>query len=94
MGLTPPLLDERAYERLLDEVIGRIAVYEPQWTNFNQSDPGITLVELFAFLVDTLLWQIDDQQRRRRRRRRLAFLVVGAAGVGLVVWRTSKDSGP
>jgi len=71
-----------------------IPVHNPEWTDFNQGDPGITLVELFPFLVDTLLWQTDElrRQRRRRRARRVAFLVAGATGVGLAVWRTSKDS--
>ena len=25
------------------------------WTNFNESDPGITLFEVFAFLIDSLM---------------------------------------
>ena len=56
----------------------------PEWTEFDESDPGITLVELFAFLAESLLWQLDERQRRRRRdrRRRLALVVVGAAGLG------------
>jgi hypothetical protein len=95
MALTAPLLDDRSYEQLRDEVVRRIAVYSPEWTDSNQSDPGITLVELFAFLADTLLWLIDERQRQRRRRRarRLACLVVGATGLGLVIWRTSRTAG-
>jgi hypothetical protein len=92
MALTLPVLADREYEKLLGEVLGRIAVYNPEWTDFNRSDAGIALVELFAFLVETLLWQLDDQERRRRRRRRLAVLIIGTAGTGLVVWRASKDS--
>jgi len=64
----------------------------PAWTDFNTSDPGVTLVELFAFLAETLLSQIDEQRRRRRRAR--AWLVVGSAGVaGLFVW-TRAVKGP
>jgi ferric-dicitrate binding protein FerR (iron transport regulator) len=72
----------------------RIPVHAPAWTDFNESDPGSALVQLSAFLLDTLLWSIDERRRRRRRRRarRLAVLVAGAAAVGLAVWRTSKDS--
>lgn len=68
----------------MDEALRRIPVHNPEWTDFNESDPGVTLVELFAFLTETLLWQIDEQQRRRRRhrRRRLALQVVGTAGLG------------
>jgi hypothetical protein len=86
-----PLIDERNYAQLLDEVARRIPVHNPEWTDFNQSDPGVTLVELFAFVADTLVWQIDERQRQRRRhrRRRVALLVVGTAGLG-ALWRTLK----
>src|SRR5262245_26104320 len=85
MGLEPPRLDESGYEELLAEVLRRIPVHSPEWTDFNESDPGVMLVELFAFLGESLLWQIDERQRRRRRRR-FALLVVGTAGIGLVLW--------
>ena len=64
-------------------------IRDPDWTDFNRSDPGITLVELFAFLLDTLVWLSHERRRqhRRRRARRLAMLV-GAAGVGVAVRRT------
>jgi hypothetical protein len=79
---------------LLKAALRRIPVHNPEWTDFNRSDPGITLVELFAFLGETLLWVIDERgrQRRRRRARRLAGLVVGAAAAGLFVRRASKNS--
>jgi hypothetical protein len=79
--------------RRLRQLIARIAVDSPEWTDFNASDPGVTLVELFAFLADTLLWHLDERQRsrRRRRRRRRALLVVGTAGIGLVFWSWARD---
>ena len=89
MPLQLPLIDERDYEQLRDEAVERIPVDAPEWTDFQDSDPGVTLVELFAFLADTLLWQIDERQRQRRRHRRLALLVVGMAGLG-ALWWTSK----
>jgi hypothetical protein len=91
MAPTPPLIDDGNYMALLGELLGRIPVHDPEWTDFEDSDPGVTLVELFAFLAETLLWQID-RQRQRRRRRRVAFLVVGTAGVGLVLWMTCERS--
>ena len=84
-----PLIDDRAYEDLLNEVVEWIPVDAPEWTDFNESDPGVTLVELFAFLADSLLWQIDQRQRRRRRQRRLVLLVGGTAGLG-ALWLTSR----
>ena len=86
MGLVSPPIDERSFEALLGEVVRRIPVDSPEWTDFNESDPGVTLLELFAFLAETLLWQTDERQRKRRRRRRLAILVVGTAGIGLSIW--------
>ncbi len=89
-----PVLDERSFEALEAALLRRIAVHSPDWTDFNRSDPGITLLQLFAFLGETLLWIADERrrQRRRRRARRIALLVVGVASVGLAVWRAPKDS--
>ena len=86
-----PLLDDRDYKELLDVLVERIPVDAPGWTDFNESDPGVTLIELFAFLLDSLLWQIDERQRQRRRQRRqrLALLIVGMAGLGALS-RTSQ----
>ena len=91
MPLVAPALDERGYAQLLSAVLRRIAADNPEWTDFNESDPGITLVELFAFLGENLLWHLDG--RRRRRRRRIFVITVGAAGAGLVLWRTVCKKG-
>jgi len=82
--LPVPVIGEGDCKKLLDEAIRRGPVHNLEWTDFNQSDPGITLVELLAFLVDTLLWLVDERERQRRRyrRRRIALLVVGTAGLG------------
>jgi hypothetical protein len=61
-------------------------VSSPGWTDFNESDPGVTLAHLLTFLTETLLWQIGARKRQRRRRRRLAVLVLGTAGIGVVLW--------
>ena len=34
-------------------------VHTPEWTNFNSSDPGVTLVELLSFLSESLLYRTD-----------------------------------
>ena len=68
MPLTLPNLDDRRYQDLRDEALSRIPVYTPEWTNFNKSDPGVTLVELFAFLTENLLYrcnQIPDRNRKK-----------------------------
>ena len=81
-----PPIDDRSYKDLLDEVLEWIPVDAPEWTDFNESDPGVTLVQLSAFLAETLLWQMEERQRRRRRHRRFALLIVGAAGLGALWW--------
>ena len=43
-------LDDRRFSDLVEECILRIPRYCPEWTNHNPSDPGITLIEMFAWL--------------------------------------------
>src|SRR5260370_4430308 len=59
MLLRLPNLDDRRYNDLVAEALARIHTYYPQWANYNPSDPGITLVELFAYLTDMLLYRIN-----------------------------------
>jgi hypothetical protein len=66
MTLPVPILDDRSYEQLRDELTARIPVYLPEWTDLGPSDPGITLLELVAHLGESLLYrfnQIPDQTR-------------------------------
>ena len=57
-------LDDRTFEDLVAECILRIPRYCPEWTDFNPSDPGITLVELFAWLTDQMLMRFNKVPRR------------------------------
>jgi hypothetical protein len=43
MAPTSPALDNRTYKELKDELVGRIRVYAAEWTNYNESNPGIVL---------------------------------------------------
>jgi len=64
--LPVPVLDDRTYDQLVAELLGRIPAYTPEWTNQQASDPGVTLLELFAFLGENLLYrfnQIPDATR-------------------------------
>src|ERR671930_441652 len=60
MPLPTPILDDRSYQQLRDELVRRIPVYAPEWTDHNPSDPGITLIELFAFLGENLLFRFNQ----------------------------------
>ncbi|GAB4200749.1 MAG: putative baseplate assembly protein [Coleofasciculaceae cyanobacterium] len=53
-------LDDRTYKDLVEECILRIPRYCPEWTNYNPSDPGITLIELFAWLTDQMLLRFNQ----------------------------------
>src|SRR5262249_5127680 len=57
---------DRTYQDLLDEALARIPVHNPEWTNFNESDPGVTLLELFAFLTENLLYRSNRIPERNR----------------------------
>ena len=60
MPLTRPILDDRSYEQLRDELVRRIPVYSREWTDHSPSDPGITLIELFAYLGENLLYRFNQ----------------------------------
>ena len=59
MAIIPPRLDDRAFADLRAELIRRIPVHAPEWTDHNASDPGIALIELFAALGDDLLYRFN-----------------------------------
>lgn len=54
-----PNLDDRTFEDIVDEAIRLIPQYCPDWTNFNRSDPGITLIELFAWMVEMIIYRLN-----------------------------------
>jgi hypothetical protein len=65
MSMTLPNLDDIAWEQLNEEARSLIPAYAPAWTNFNPSDPGITLLELMAHFSELLLYRanrISDEQ--------------------------------
>src|SRR5262245_64100175 len=68
MPLTIPTLDDRTYRQLVDEALRRIPVHNREWTNFNESDPGVTLIEVFAFLTESLLYRCNQIPERNRRK--------------------------
>jgi hypothetical protein len=59
MPISLPNLDDRTYGDLLEEARSLIPTYAPEWTNHNPSDPGITLVELFAYLSEMMLYRLN-----------------------------------
>jgi predicted phage baseplate assembly protein len=60
MTLKTPQLDDRKFQDILDEARRRIPHYCEEWTDHNLSDPGITLLELFAWMVESLLYRLNQ----------------------------------
>lgn len=60
MPLPIPNLDDLTWGDLLEEGRSLIPAYAPEWTDYNPSDPGITLMELFAYVTDMLLYRVDQ----------------------------------
>ena len=59
MPLTLPNLDDRRYADLVEEARALIPTHAPEWTNHNPSDPGITLIELFAWLTEMQIYRLN-----------------------------------
>lgn len=60
MPLNVPQLDDRTFQQLVDEAKKRIPHYTKEWTDHNVSDPGVTLIELFAWMTETLLYRLNQ----------------------------------
>ena len=57
--LEAPDLDDRTWEEIVAQARALIPTYAPSWTDHNLSDPGITLIELFAWLVEGLIFRLN-----------------------------------
>ncbi len=58
--IPPPKLDDRSFNDIVEEAISMIPRYAPEWTNHNPSDPGITLIELAAWMTDLLIYRMNQ----------------------------------
>ena len=63
-------LDDRSFHDLVTDLVARIPGHTPEWTNPRIGDPGRTLIDLFAWLGDTILYRANLIPERQR----LAFL--------------------
>ncbi|MEU9622949.1 MULTISPECIES: putative baseplate assembly protein [unclassified Streptomyces] len=59
MALPSPNLDDRRFQQLVDEAKRYVQQRAPEWTDHNVSDPGVTLIETFAYMVDQLLYRLN-----------------------------------
>ena len=81
MSLNVPVLDDRTYADLVQEGMQLIPQYAPEWTDHNASDPGITLLELFAYLTEMYLYRVDRSSEASKPQY-LDLMLGGAAARG------------
>ncbi|HET9077887.1 MAG TPA: putative baseplate assembly protein [Acidimicrobiales bacterium] len=60
MALPAPNLDDRTFQDIVDETKRLIPRYCPEWTNHNLSDPGVALIELFAWMSEMMLFRMNQ----------------------------------
>lgn len=93
MPLPAPRIDDRDYRALVEETLARVPVHTPEWTNFNPSDPGVTIVQLFAFLTENLIYRANQiPERNRAKFLKLLGIPLRTASEarGLVTFRNEK----
>ena len=66
MPLDIPNLDDRRWADLVEEARALIPRVAPRWTDHNAHDPGITFIELFAWLAEMQLYQLNRVGERHR----------------------------
>lgn len=59
MGLPIPNLDDKTFDELAQEARSLIARYTPEWTDHNVHDPGITFIDLFSWLAEMQIYQLN-----------------------------------
>ena len=60
MTLPETTLDTRTFQSLVTEARARVAARCPEWTEHNVSDPGITLIETFAWMTEMLIYRVNQ----------------------------------
>jgi len=59
MTLPAPNLDDRTFQQLVDQAKQLVQRRCPEWSDHNVSDPGVTLIEAFATMVDQLIYRLN-----------------------------------
>ena len=59
MALPAPNLDDRRFQDLVDDAKRLVQRRCPEWTDHNVSDPGVTLIETFAYMTDQLMYRLN-----------------------------------
>jgi predicted phage baseplate assembly protein len=66
MPLDIPNLDDRRWADLVEDARALIPIKAPRWTDHNVHDPGITFIELFAWLAEMQIYQLNRVGEKHR----------------------------
>jgi predicted phage baseplate assembly protein len=66
MPLQVPNLDDRRWADLVEEARSLIPRAAPRWTDHNVHDPGMTFIELFAWLAEMQIYQLNRVGQQHR----------------------------
>jgi predicted phage baseplate assembly protein len=64
MACEEPKIDDRTFEQIVNDLRLRIPRYAKEWTNHNDSDPGMTLLQLFAWLSEQMQFRMNQVPRK------------------------------
>jgi hypothetical protein len=59
MAIPSPNLDDRTFVQLVEAARNRIIATCPEWSDFSVSDPGMALLEAFAFITETMIYRLN-----------------------------------
>ncbi|MFO0889872.1 MAG: putative baseplate assembly protein [Isosphaeraceae bacterium] len=92
--IDPPNLDDRTWKDLVEQARALIPHYAPEWTDPSLSDPGMVLVELFAWLVEGMTYRLNRVPEKNY----IAFLnllgITRAPATPATTWLTYTSSTP
>ncbi len=59
MSLPSLNIDDRDFEALVSDALHKIKQSCPQWTDLSSGDPGRMLIEVFAFITESLIYRVN-----------------------------------
>jgi hypothetical protein len=87
-------IQPQSYAQIISEALVRIPVHNPEYTNYqNNTDPGVTILQLFAFMVDNLGYlcnQVPDQNRLKFLKLLGIPMQAAQAATGMVTFDNSR----
>jgi hypothetical protein len=66
-GVSTSTIDIETARALVSAIESVIKRAQPGWTSFNDADPGIALIQLFAWVAEGLLYRSSADTERRRK---------------------------